>query len=322
MAPPTAPTPARRGWRWLSLATCAGVAIAGAFVTWQESRSYRADNPMRRGSSIFDRMHSVSDFFPVSAAEFFADNAISGNAVAAWEWEGYLHWVHPALKLFIGGRAQQVYPGDALELWFSIQYSPEGPELLRQQHAGLVVLPSAGGYSAMISRLIQTREWACIYDDSRVLVLTDTQSEAGRALALRALGGTLRYPSDVSRELSFSMGQLTGASTPDSARVLAALQQANAAAPTPEAYQVIGSLATSLGLRAEITTYLEQEAQRLEQAQPHGAGEQEIRRCRIQILATLGALYRTSGRTMDAYNADTRSSDLSAEAMRVKAAWR
>src|SRR5206468_8631421 len=101
---------ARRTSRAVTVAAVAGVAFSVAWAGWRSLAVYLPANPLRAGGTIFDRMHDVSEKFPQAAGRFLSDNAISGNALAEWEWEGYLRWVAPQIRLLVGGRAQQVYP--------------------------------------------------------------------------------------------------------------------------------------------------------------------------------------------------------------------
>ncbi len=325
----TAPPLARLlGWlalrkgRWVTIAACLGVIVPLLTLGWRNFQAYRPDHPIRTGSTIFDRMHSVSDVFPVSAGQFLGDNRLSGNALAAWEWEGYLRWVHPDTRLLMGGRAQQIYPPGVLDLWTRIQTTDQGPQLLRDNQVHLVIVPSSPRFSPLLSRLTATRQWASIYNDGRMVVLADARSEPTASLVPRAVAGQLKYPSEMTRALSLATAMLTGLPSPDPASILAAVRRANLAEPTPQAYQLLSGLAGGPPFGESAIAYLEQEAERLARLQPRGKGAQEMRGCRIMIQQVLAGFYDAASRGPDARQAENRAAALAQEAEAVRLAWR
>ncbi len=299
-----------------------GIAIATAVLGWQSSQAYRPDNPIRRGSSLFDRMHAVSDFFPLTAGRFLAANEISGNAFAEWEWEGYLRWVAPRVRLFAGGRAQQVYPDDVLELSSRIQNSDDGPRVLQETQAHLLIVSETPRYAPLVSRLTSSHDWAFIFDDGRSQVLADSRAEATSPLVKLALAGQLSYPTEMSRALSLAVCRWTAEAPPDTAAILAALQEANRSLPTARAYDILGMLADTPKYRPGAILYLEQEAARLDREQPRGKGAQQVRISRIMIQQVLAGLNRDALRNTESLQAQDRAMELSEEAAAVKAAWR
>lgn len=309
---------ARRFGRSIPIALAAGVTIAVAWLGWRNYQPYRPDHPVRLGTTVFDRMHTVSDFFPVSAGRFLNENRLAGNALAAWEWEGYLRWVHPAIRLFVGGRAQQIYAFSVLERWSRILSSEQPSRLLRENRVPLVIVSPSMGFGPLMARLAASREWVGIYSDGRVTVLADAGAASTAPLVRRALAGELAYPSEVTRYLSLATAMMTGEPSPDPARVLDAVRRANLAEPTPQAYEFLGGP----GFGEQAIAYLESEALRLDAMPSTGRGSQNLRLCRATIAAALGVRYGAAGRNAEARAAQDRAATLARQAETVWATWR
>jgi hypothetical protein len=310
----------RSGRRAIAIAAGAGVLLALVGTGRRNAQAYRAEHPVRRGSTTFDRMHMVSDVFPVDAARFLEQNRITGSAMAAWEWEGYLRWMHPAVRVLMGGRAQQVYPEELLERWTSIQITNEGPRLLREFRADLAILPHGPRFQRLVAGLAATGHWVCLYRDGRVLILADSLSTITRPFVHRALAGTLAYPTESSRGLSLAT-RLLGEAAPDTGRLLAAIREANDDRPTAQAYELLGALPVTGAFADSVTVYLEGEAARLERLQPRGRGEQEIREARIVIERVLAQRYRAAARVPDATRALSQALALEQERAAVGRTW-
>ncbi|MGH7742839.1 MAG: hypothetical protein ACRENS_12565, partial [Candidatus Eiseniibacteriota bacterium] len=107
--------------RVLLVGAASALSVACAVLAWRSFQPYRSDHPIRRGSTTFDRMFAVSDYFPVDAAEFLRRNHVAANVFSEWEWEGYLRWIDPHARVFLGSRAQQAYPESSLALVRRIQ---------------------------------------------------------------------------------------------------------------------------------------------------------------------------------------------------------
>ena len=308
----------QRGHRVFVIATGIAVILSVAAVGWRNARAYRPDHPVRRGATAFDRMHMVSDLFPVEAGRFLELNHVAGSAIAAWEWEGYLRWVHPGVRVLMGGRAQQMYPYELFRRWGLIQTTDDGPRILQELGADLAILPQGIRFQRLVEGLSATGRWVCLYDDGHTLVLADSVSTTTRPLVLRALAGALLYPTESSRASSLAT-RLANQTPPDAGRVLAAVRQASEEQPSAQAYALLADLPVTPG--DAVTAYLEQEASRLERLQPRGRGEEEIREARIVVLRILTARYRGASRVSDAIQAANRGFELYQEAAAVRRRW-
>lgn len=302
----------------LALSICILAPVIG--LTCHDVVVYWPDNPVHRGTSIFDRMHGLPESFPVSAAQFLADNHIRGNAFCDWEAEGYLHWVCPDVRVFIGGRAQQIYSEDTFETYTRLNGPRIAPDLLRQNHVQMVVLCIRSDTMARVSKLLLSGEWPCIYSDGSVIILVDAQE--CHPLVQQALDGKLKYSFNPVRALSRALCLATTLQPGDPAEMLAAVEEANAAAPTPLGYFVLRSLGRSPSLRPSIIQRLEAESSRLAQLPITGANHLMILSSRHEIQLALAGLYRDAGRTSAATNAQAQAGALAQQIAALGEAWR
>ena len=278
--------------------------------------TYHPDNPAWRGSGVFDRMHAVSEEFPASAARFLSDNGLEGNVLSTWEWEGYLRWVYPRVRILIGGRAQQIYTEDDLAAYSRLRDPAVAADWLAQHQTHLAVLSTDPHGNALMLGLLGSGRWACIYSDGKAMVLADSSS----ALAQRAMEDGLKYPKESIRALSRSMCLATTPARP--ASVLAAIKEANAISPSPQAYYVAGNLGATPSLRPEVIAYLEEEASRLP-AMPQATAERlTILYCRQQIQTNLAQLYPLGGDDSQARLAQAKAIAIFDEINALRAAWK
>jgi hypothetical protein len=301
-----------------ALASC--VLVAFLLLARQDLRAYRPDNPVRVGTTVFDRMHLLSEQYPVRAAEFVAGNHLAGNTVCEWEWEGYVHWTCPGLKLLIGGRAQQIYTEDHLAAFGRIYDPKVGPAWLQQHQVRLAVLLNGGLGRILMSGLLATGRWASIYSDGQSMVLVDRQLSPD--VVQQALDGRLIYPSEAVRALSRAVCLATAGPSAGPAEILAAATQANAASPAPQAYSMIVRTVTRApSLRGGVLLYLEQESSRLSQLPATSPDRLTILLCRREIQVGLAALYREMGQPAAASAAKAEADSLDRQIDAIQIAW-
>ena len=80
--------------------------------------------------------------YPEDLMNFIVDNDIGGNMLCNWIWEGYFHWNCPKLKLYIGGRAQQVYDEKTFAKYLVMMEGKNSAQYLRSNDVHLVVIPN------------------------------------------------------------------------------------------------------------------------------------------------------------------------------------
>ncbi|HEX3044098.1 MAG TPA: hypothetical protein VHY08_05030, partial [Bacillota bacterium] len=154
---------------------------------------YNPLNPLGAPDPFFDQMNLTNHFFPVSLARFVNDNQITGNVFANWEWEGYLHWQCPQLKLFVGGRAQQVYRVSEYQKYNEILASQAPAEELKLLNVHMVACSYSGVFTDFINRLVTGGQWVVIFNDNYNCLLVDTAWEPSRSLMERVLQDRLSY---------------------------------------------------------------------------------------------------------------------------------
>jgi hypothetical protein len=305
--------------RSVTAALAACVCLGLVLLARQDLITYWPANPVHRGVSVFERMHYLPETFPVLAAQFLADNHLDGNVLCEWEWEGYLRWVCPSVKPLIGGRAQQVFSEDNLATYSRLFNPRVGPDWLRQYQVPLAVLSLNGLHGRnMISLLVGSDRWACVYDDGQTMVLVDTQ--ANSRLVQQALAGELKYPSEPIKALSQTLCLATQA-VGDPADIFASARRANAVSLDPQAYMVVSRLGKMPGLRASVIQYLEEESTRLSRLSSGPADRLAILRCRLEIQSALAELYRGAGQPRAAQMAKTAVNALSQEFDALQAGW-
>jgi hypothetical protein len=310
---------ADRAYRMMIVAMSAGALALLAALAYGDFIFYSPQNPVHVGTSIFERMHCLPEKFPVGAAQFLLANHVAGNAFCAWGWEGYLHWICPQVKVFIGGRAQQVYPEEILLAWRGID-PKRVVECFRRWKVELAILPPWDPQNkALTSALLASGRWACIYGDSSTLILADIQ--ANGPLVEQALEGQLSYSSEAIGALSRTLCTATTSARQEPARVLAAATQAIAAAPSPQAYSIVGKLGRLPAFRAAVTDYLQEESLRLLRLPRTPANRLAILLCRLETQSALAALYRDAAMPDAARAAQVQADTLTAELLALRTAW-
>ncbi|MGH7741173.1 MAG: hypothetical protein ACRENS_04050, partial [Candidatus Eiseniibacteriota bacterium] len=202
-----------------------------------------------------------------------------------------------------------------------IQESDDGPALLERSGTQLVLTIDGARYRPLLRRLGATGRWPCVYADGHHVVLASATSPATASLVNLAREGRLEYPSEGSRALSRAMFLLSAGAPIDTAAVIAAARESNAATPTPLGYQVIAGLSESPRFRDEALRYFDSESRRLGALPSSGKGSQQRRRSEIAIAQALSQLLADAGRRREAQIADERSQDLLREAERIRLDW-
>src|SRR5262249_26033466 len=147
----------------------------------------------------------TSPFFPPGVAEFVKANGVTGRALDAWEWEGFLRWSDTGLLAFVGSRAQQVYDAATYADWLALLRGGEpAAEALARMGLLLAAIPLTAVYGALLNALVygDRPHWTYVYDDGRHAVLADAGSPANARLLAGVADGTLTYPDDATQALS------------------------------------------------------------------------------------------------------------------------
>ncbi|MGA2266289.1 MAG: hypothetical protein ABSH10_07655 [Phycisphaerae bacterium] len=262
---------------------------------------YNPNNPRVATQSVFDRMSGVS-VQPVGAGQFLADNHVSGRVFNEWRWEGYLHWICPSVKVFLGGRAHMVYDPATDDLAGRIlagptKFTPTPDKYLADLGVHLVVVPLDDGHTGLLWQLMERpgAAWAYIYFDGKDVVAADSAWPATAELIHRAADGELVYPNPATAAISRAMAIAAPCSNRPPTEAMEAFQAAIRIRPTFMAYNAVRQLALRIETPAWQKEYFQREYDRLEQMDYHVANGVAILRMRAQLADYLFTLYQADG---------------------------
>ncbi len=284
--------------------------VAGRLV-----RHYRADSPRFAGGATFDRLFQL-DAFPTGAARFLAANGVTGRAFNDWRWEGYLRWLAPRLRMFVGGRAQQAYDWTTVERYMAMPASVQPAAELAAIGADLAVVPMHLTWDPMVERLALQAgaRWLIVYYDGHDAVVVDTESPAQRALVDGARTGRLQYPSPSVAAISRALAQACPASGTAPADRFDALIGAAHELPTIGEYWALAALERRGEVGADrVLAFLEQEQSRLAALDHRRAGGVELLKAKWAVAWQLSEHCAAAGRTAAAARWSAAAAELRAE---------
>ena len=206
------------------------VALLGAMVVdnTRMLRHYSPANPTRPTETFLQRMVRYETHFPVGAAEFLNANNISGRVFHEWRWEGFIKWRRPQMKVFMGGRAQQIYDEQTYWERRSIVKGDQSVARLAKLDVHLAIVPISRAYLVFHRAITKApgASWAYIYADRYSAVLADAAWPDTRKLIELAAAGKLKYPDPASAALSKAMSLYSPAVRGPYKEVVESLQQA------------------------------------------------------------------------------------------------
>jgi len=295
----------------------ASVALLALMVPFlrELAAHYRPVNLRFESAAVFDRMF-CTDEFPFQAARFLVDNHVSGRVFNEWRWEGYLRWRCPTLKVFVGGRAQQVYDLSTVRAYLELPANPYPAGSLASRGAELVVVPVQMGFDAMVGRLAfpPDARWGVVFFDGKDLVLACKDTPQGSALVSGALAGTNRFEDPAIAQLSHDLA-LASAWLRVGEAAVTAIVAANSARPTAFGYSVSQHLVVrGVATQARLASYLESEWARLaklDHRTPDGILLLDAKR---RVGAMLAEAYRADARIIEAERVLAAVAVLDAEA--------
>ena len=308
-------------------------------------RIYHPDNPAHtvHTDSVYEIMIS-DDAYCHEAVQFIKDNGISGRVVQGWRWEGFLHWHCPdQLKLFVGGRAQQVHPVEDYKLSRRFRGGPNTVRLLDDLGAEFVIVP-IHQYAGILRSLHQgvVPRWVPIFCDGINIILADSRRDNPRKFIRAAENGTLRYPSpwirawsdaerlcwpyfDVRPRKRRGVEVLKPAAAPTASeglRIIKALAAANALRPTPLGYARIHNLVMGARIPFDLVGYLARERQRLARMKADKNEYIRLIPCREFISVRLWQLYMSQGKISAAAREKKLVTDLREQSKATRDRWR
>jgi hypothetical protein len=294
--------------RWFMTLVMLSILFLAGIRGFNNWRYYTPSNPLGIGGTVFERMHLMEWSFPTQMAGFINDNRIQGTVFNRWEWEGYLHWRCPELKVFIGGRAQQIYDETQTRLFQKILEGTTPGKLLVQNQVHWVATSMADTqYTKLVYNLIKNEGWVMVYNDNRNCLLLDSAWPTSQEIMKRAQQGRLKFRDQGVKLLSQAAYMLSPTVKGDPAQTLASLKKSLKIRPSSWGYKALPGIATAdPKLTSQVIDFLGQEQTRLAKMnynQPHGG----------EIIASL---YHVSGLLMEYYKM-AGMKDLEQEAQQI-----
>ncbi len=273
---------------------------------------YQPDNPLYAPQTVFERMSGIN-VQPVEAAEFLAANHMKGRVFNEWRWEGYLHWKCPQLKVFIGGRAHQVYDPATDELADRIRadarrfpepkYRVNPTKDLSDTDVHLAVVPGDQSYTGLLWHLTERpgSTWVFIYYDGKDAVFADYAWPETAEWIRRAVAGELVYPNQAAAALSKAMALSAPVLKRPPAEVVQAFVDAAKVKPNVTSYNVIRQVGQMLpGQSPWQKDYFQKEYARLEGMDYQQADGVKVLLMRTQVADYLSDIYRKEGAVEEA----------------------
>lgn len=312
----------RIGWSWPAGLASLALMVPVGFQLRRNALSYWPGNPFVRTPSVLENMITYHQSFPPGAMQFIRDNDLSGRVFNEWRWEGYLHWHCPKLKLFLGGRAQQVYNVETYKLQKYVLSSLEGPAVLERLGVRWIVVP-VSQYGAFIQHVVYSRgtRWAPVYFDGENIVAASVGDADGRAAVDRCLKGQFKYPDRAVAALSRGIC-LSGAAINRPAEAAAALKESQEYRPIAMAYALLARALEAIPFEpAKEIDHLETQVRRLAAMDYRCYGGIDILNTRVQALDLLVRLYEAAKREDQAQRVRTELMDATRIRQQVLDEW-
>jgi hypothetical protein len=307
--------------RWLPTALGAlALAIPVVpFAMWAGSR-YSASNPRFTDETVFQRMIGA-DRMPYGAADFLNDNAVAGRAFNEWRWEGFLRLRRPELKLFLGGRAQQIYSLEALHAYQEVTKSSQPASVLAKWDVSVAVVPAEGDYIKLVNSLVFTpgAHWATVFYDGRALVLADLSTPATRALANEVAAGRGHFRRADVATLSRALCRLSPALGTGGPSVVDELLAAGRALPTEGGPWFVLFAAAAGEIQPQVLVRSLESQDAFLAAQSKASGRLGRLLARLSIAQVLGSAYGALGQASQAAVWNAQVQDLWAQVQAVLA---
>lgn len=131
----------------------------------------KAEMSGNRGD-LFAQMHLIHARYPLRMAAFINKAEVAGRLFTDWQWEGFFRWHCPQMKVFIGGRAQQVYDEETFRRYMTAFSGRATPEDLAAWGVQYVALRREGVFAPLVEKLTRAYpRWAPLYEDDLYILL-------------------------------------------------------------------------------------------------------------------------------------------------------
>lgn len=190
--------PARRNVQDLLIAGTWAAALLVGFLTYTRAHEELVAPFPAGGHDLLDRV-TVYQAVPHDAIRLLSENELSANVLTDWTHAGPIMFYAPSARVFMDGRAQQVYSVEHYRLFSWIQGFPES-----QSDLALAILERTGTDTVMVQRrprniplrkaLEQSRDWVQLYAFRDWTLFLRQGSEPLAQLSDRERSGTAWWP--------------------------------------------------------------------------------------------------------------------------------
>jgi hypothetical protein len=280
----------RHGRNLVILGAWAGAAVS-VYVTY--TRAYRelVTDVVRGGTyDLLDRV-THNDHTPLAAVEFLRRNGLTPNVMTEWKVAAAIMFYVPGARVFIDGRAQQVYTEQEYMTYLGLLNAPPSQgaqvaQVLDRCGTDLLLLPNWDVTRRLIDTIEEQRQWRLVLEEPMAAIWVRDGSRLLSELIERDRAGTLWWPDNPETQWRHGLF-LAGLQPPDIQRAMPLWQTAVERRPSlgVRAYSWIVNALLKEGRPDEAADYLQQQRARLEKMQNdlppdlHAQLSDAIRRC-------------------------------------------
>ncbi len=283
---------------WLQVILCivifgfAGAEIVGFYD------AYRANHPLWENGSLYKKMSMVyENNYPVAMAEFINDNQIGGNAFSCWTWDGYLRWYSPQIKVFIGGRAQQIHDEETLQKSLDFESGRLPISDLSKENVQIVLgTVINNNYQRIFGEFIQTANWVVVYFDGANYLAVDSNWLPARDIVERAMNNRLVFRDKATENISLVCASISLTKGINPAVLFDRMTAAVKYRYESWCYEMLGKLMNNGPNDIKVVNFLESELNRMKGIDAyHTSRGVNILTCQGTIAAILSNYYLRQG---------------------------
>jgi len=286
-------------WKWITAALSCIVLVFASFLAYNNLPLYSVfGNSYENRGSFFEQMHLVDRSFPSELVKFINDNNISGNIFCPWTWEGYIHWNSPEPKLFIGGRAQQVYDEETMEQYDLILSGNSTIEALQRNNVDYIAAPYEGLFMTLINTVIKEGKWVPLFVNGNSFLLANPECNSTKELIVKAKKNELYYMDNITEKITRATRDINSDVMSKQEEALQVLENVLQEKVSFWVYKVFTdalSKETDQNKAAQLEEFLRKELIRLENMDEKKSPKREVVLSRTRITVVLERYYKKNG---------------------------
>jgi hypothetical protein len=247
--------------------------------------------------NLLDRVTN-NDHSPLAAVEFLRRNQLTPNVMTEWKVAAAIMFYVPGARVFIDGRAQQVYDEKQYTAYLGLLSIPANQgavasQVLDRCGTDLILLPKWDVTFRLMQALQEQPQWRPVMEEPIAVIWVREGSKLMTELLERERAGTLWWPDRAESQWRHGLF-MVDADPSNVVRALPLWQAAVARQPSlgRRAYAVIVGALLQEGRADEAAAYLRQERAKLTTLQPklrpdlHAALVKEIQQCEALLPGT------------------------------------